>query len=422
MISCVLPKNADFSAPMRTILFSILITALAPAVLPAAEKSVFAMDEFATAPHLYWEKPQQDRFSKMIAQVAAGKAALDLSNNTAFLLSLLKALEIPVSSQLLVFSGSSLQKRLINSRNPRALYFNEDTFVGFVPGGRIEIASLDPELGLIFSIFDPLRGGAALPTVTRPEGCLNCHAEAHSYRLPGVSIESLAVDRDGSSLETYRRGEIGHMVPLADRFGGWHLTGGHGLASTRANFIGSLSPAGMARTENPVGKFADVSNYPVATSDILPHLIHEHLSGFLNRLIQLRYLERRMRMAAQTSEPDRAAMQRLVDEFADYLLFKDEAALPSGGVTGEPTYQAAFLERYAGSGLGQFDLKSRIFRLRCSYLLGTEIWKSNSPGLQKAISSQLGKKLAPETASHLTKQEKAEIRNVLTKGKLLPPS
>jgi hypothetical protein len=405
---------------MRTILFSILLTTLAPAVLAAAEKSLFAMDEFAAAPHLYWEKPPQDRFSKMIAGVSGGKVTLDLSDDRGFLLSLLKALEIPVSSQLLVFSGSSLQKRLINSRNPRALYFNEDTFVGFVPGGRIEIASLDPELGLIFSIFDPLRGGAALPQVTRPEGCLNCHAEAHSYRLPGVSIESLAVDRDGSSLETYRRGEIGHMVPLADRFGGWHLTGGHGLASTRANFIGSLSPAGLAKQDNPVGKFSNMSNYPVATSDILPHLVHEHLSGFLNRLIQVRYLERRIRTAATPSDTDRAAMGRLVDEFTDYLLFNNEAALPASGVTGDPAYHKAFQERYAATGLAEFDLKTRVFRLRCSYLIGTELWKANAPALQKAVAARIDKKLAPGTASHLSKAEKLEIREALVKLAVLP--
>src|SRR5688572_28177651 len=109
--------------------------------------------DLAAAPHNYYERKTKDRFASLQGEIEAGRVVLDRSSEKAFLLSLLKALEIPASSQMLVFSTTSLQLSLITPSNPRALYFNEDTYLGFVPNGRIEIVSLDPELGGIFYIF-----------------------------------------------------------------------------------------------------------------------------------------------------------------------------------------------------------------------------------------------------------------------------
>ena len=127
------------------------IALMMAAMLPAAD-----IKDFAAPPHNYWTQPPRDRFTKLFEQIKGGSVQLDESSPNAYLASLLRALEIPVSSQLLVFSVTSLQSNLISPRNPRALYFNEDTYVGYVPGGRIEIASFDPELGAIFYIFQIL--------------------------------------------------------------------------------------------------------------------------------------------------------------------------------------------------------------------------------------------------------------------------
>src|SRR5215207_2750140 len=109
--------------------------------------------------HEYWTKAPQDRFTNLAAELAAGTRQLDTSGDLPFLRSLLNELQIPVSSQMLVYSVTSLQKNLISPRRPRALYFNDDTYVGFIPGGRLEVVSLDPSLGGIFYIFDRLRPG-----------------------------------------------------------------------------------------------------------------------------------------------------------------------------------------------------------------------------------------------------------------------
>src|SRR5882724_10666738 len=110
--------------------------------------------------HEYDTRPVDDRFTRFLAAWDAGQTPeMDLSGDLPFLQSLLKQLNVPLSSQMLVFTATSLQKGLISARNPRALYFNDDTYVGFVPRGRVEVISLDPELGGIFYIFDRLQPG-----------------------------------------------------------------------------------------------------------------------------------------------------------------------------------------------------------------------------------------------------------------------
>ena len=81
-------------------------------------------------PHRYFQRTAVDRFSRRIPELAEGRLPLDHSSERAFLKSLLAALDIPESSQLLVFSNTSLQLSLINPGNPRALYFSDDLYLG----------------------------------------------------------------------------------------------------------------------------------------------------------------------------------------------------------------------------------------------------------------------------------------------------
>src|SRR5687768_12169329 len=114
--------------------------------------------DFDQPPHDYWNRPLKDRFTRLKQDLETGRLPLDRTGEKAFLLSVLKALNVPVSSQMLLFSTTSLQLGLINPGNPRAIYFGDDIYLGYIPGGKIEVVSLDPELGGIFYIFDIPRG------------------------------------------------------------------------------------------------------------------------------------------------------------------------------------------------------------------------------------------------------------------------
>ena len=80
-------------------------------------------------------------------RIQDGSIRLTAEGRSGFLRSALEALQIPVDSQLLVFSRASLQGKLINEQNPRALFFNDRVALGWVRGGEIiEVAAHD-EIG-----------------------------------------------------------------------------------------------------------------------------------------------------------------------------------------------------------------------------------------------------------------------------------
>ena len=103
-----------------------LLTILIPLLCFAPARGEADFREVDAPPHHYHERAPQDRFTRLKGDLESGKIALDRTSERAFVESLLAALDVPVSSQRLVFSNTSLQLRLISPRNPRALYFTED--------------------------------------------------------------------------------------------------------------------------------------------------------------------------------------------------------------------------------------------------------------------------------------------------------
>lgn len=363
---------------------------------------------FSAAPHYYWELKPQDRLQRFMEEVRAGRAALDASSERALLASLLKGLKVPESSQMLVFSATSFQSGIVNPRNPRALYFNEDTSIGFIPGGRMEVASFDPQAGMMFYIFDHLRSGDAVPGFTRSKSCLNCHTDTMSSGRPGHVINSVAVWWDGSTQETYRYDEIGHQVPLDVRFGGWHLTGKHRIARTHANLVGNLTPSGFKGEKNTPGTHSDLSRYPVATSDILVQLVHEHQCGFTNRVTAAIYDHRER-------PTDPAVIKKAAEELVAYALFSKEAVLPAG-LAGDPAFVRDFQAAAPGSPLRQFDFGTRLFRTRLSYMVTTPVWQALPLPVRREAENQLLSACGefPSPAGHqLTPEERKIMRPIL---------
>ena len=220
--------------------------------------------------HGYNTRPVNDRFTRFLAAWDAGqKTGIDTSGDLPFLRSLLKELEVPETSQMLVFTATSLQKGLISARNPRALYFNDDTYVGFVPRGRIEVISQDPTLGGVFYIFDRLQPGRR-PTVRRTSDCMNCHAPQHLESVPGLVVESVIPGLTGGGERAFRREQSGHGVTLGDRFGGWHITGtGEAMPKHWANLLIIRKNGETKELPNPPGERFELSRYPQPTSDLL---------------------------------------------------------------------------------------------------------------------------------------------------------
>jgi hypothetical protein len=372
-------------------------------------------------PHRYFQRTAVDRFSRRIPELAAGGLPLDRSSERAFLKSLLRALDIPESSQLLVFSNTSLQLSLINPDNPRALYFSDDLYLGYVPGGKIEVATLDAELGAVFYIFDIPRSDSRV-VVERARRCMNCHANEDTLKVPGLSVKSVAPGPGGGSLDTFHPGQSGHTQPLAERFGGWYVTGTGGFDGHWGNRMGRLYQGELSATPLEPGTRFSFERYPVGTSDLLAHLLHEHQVGGVNRLIRAQYRFRELRHRNGGSVPQ-ALPPDLETELADllsYLLFAQEAPLPASGIPGNPALREGFARNRKvvdGHSLKDLDLRTRLLRFRCSYLVHTPFFEGLDADLRRRILRDLDHALSPEkrnaASRHLSDSEAAVIRTIL---------
>src|SRR5438270_11598596 len=78
-----------------------------------------------------------DPVTELRDKVRNGEVRLEFDAERGYLPSLLRALNVPVSSQTLVFSKTSFQSEYISPVAPRALYFNDDVYVCWVFGRRV---------------------------------------------------------------------------------------------------------------------------------------------------------------------------------------------------------------------------------------------------------------------------------------------
>lgn len=375
--------------------------------------------QFNEPPHAYFARTPTDRFARVRADLEAGRIPFERGSERAFLTNLLAYLEIPVSSQMLVFSTTSLQLSRITPSNPRALYFSEDLYLGYIPGGRLELVALDRDLGAVFYIFDLPRESDVF-RIERATRCMNCHAGEDTGHVPGLVVKSVAPGLGGGSLDTFRSGQTGHAVPFAERFGGWYVTGDGGLTNHWGNSFGRYVDEVLVRVPNSPAGRASPDRYPLPTSDLLPQLVHEHQVGFVNRVVEAAYRARTWRHA----DGDRLTPEheRDLDEQAAivvrYLLFRDEAPLPSGGVAGDPAFRADFLRNRRavdGISLRDFELRTRLFRHRCSYMIYSPVFAGLPSELKGSVYRRLGAALdgSDPDYRYLGAAEREAIRRIL---------
>lgn len=382
---------------------------------------------FRDSPHLYWSNSHEDPFAQLLKQFPASGLPLQGNDEKSRLQNLLKALNISESSQLLVYSATSLQSGLILPTNPRALYFNENTYVGYVPIGRIEVASIDPKLGPIFYVSKNAPEHSI--AFARSERCMNCHAGRTSWQLPGMVAESVIATQSGASLDGFRREIVGHQIPIAERLGGWHVTGAGQSSPHLGNLMGEATPEGYRKFPNPPGTRFDWSRYPNQNSDLFTHLIHEHQLGFHNLVTLAAYRTREVLEAGhgQVREIDQAPLAEIAHRLLRYVLFADEASLPEKGIQPEPVYLQDFLNRAirtkAGISLRDVDLNTRLFRYRCSYMLLTDSFRALPAPFKNTFRRQLEGALSTKTPSsefaYLPNEEKNTIRSILEETQAL---
>ena len=153
-----------------------LVRRLALLILLAVGTTVLAQPDIRSEYDLigYGEPPAHNRVARLIERIESGEVQLEYRGHRGYLESFLQALDIDPHSQLLVFSKTSLQYALIDFAKPRAVYFNDDTYIGWVQHSTIvEITTTDTKLGTVFYTFDNIRDK---PRVNlESQRCIVCH-------------------------------------------------------------------------------------------------------------------------------------------------------------------------------------------------------------------------------------------------------
>src|SRR5204863_4976594 len=122
-------------------------------------------------------------------QLEDGTLTFAFDERSGYLKSALEALRLPLDSQMLVFSRTSLQGKRIGEQNPRALFFNDRVALGWVRGGDVlEVAATDESNGVVFYTLDQ-RADAA-PQFKRAFVCLGCHVTGNTLNVPGLLMFS----------------------------------------------------------------------------------------------------------------------------------------------------------------------------------------------------------------------------------------
>ncbi|HEX5424775.1 MAG TPA: hypothetical protein VFW94_14600, partial [Candidatus Acidoferrales bacterium] len=317
----------------------------------------------------YSQQPSNDPVAVLEKRLESGKAKLDYSpDGWGYLPSVLKQLGINQDSQILVFSRTSIQTDHISPRTPRAIYFNDDAAVGYVQrGDELELTGLDAQRGVYLYTLDTVKSDA--PRFGTREDCLRCHQGPVTLGVPGLMISSVHPNTSGPRESHGGAFMTDDRIPIAERWGGWYVTGTTGKQHHYGNNIAladPIHPGGPAGedTQNltSLAGFLDTSKYLVPTSDVVALMTLEHQSRMTNLLVRIGWDTRIALHKAKGGNMDDATSAKLdseIGQLATYMLFANEAPLTSP-IKGVSSFTRTFAQRgprdRQGRSLRDFDL------------------------------------------------------------------
>lgn len=356
--------------------------------LLAADLAAQSNDRYSRAPISYGDAGKLGPLERLLTRIEEGVESLALDPKFGYLPDLLRALQIPISSQVLVFSKTSMQADRIGPSTPRAVYFGDDVYIGWVPGSNmLEISSMDPRLGPLFYTLTRPREGPA--QIVRDSGqCLSCHAGSQTAHWPGNLVRSVQPDAKGHPLLKLGSRFVDQSTPFEERWGGWYVSGTHGEQRHLGNgVVGPQqkrvdSDAGANQTD--LSSHFDTARYLSSHSDLVALMLLEHQAELHNLLARASY-EVRLALARDADlwklfdEPQgslRPGTIRLIEQqtnrILDYMLFKHEALLTEP-IAGSSDFAAEFTASGkrdgAGRSLKDLELRTHLLRYPCSYLI-----------------------------------------------------
>lgn len=404
----------------------------------AASVQLRAQGDFQGATHMtpfdedtiaYSKAKADGPVSKLQQRLEKGEEQLKRDEQFGYLLSLLEKLHVRKSSQMLVFSKTSFQRERIDPKHPRAIYFGDNVYVGFIPGSPlIEITEVDPRLGAVFYTFDETEHR---PRLTRNDQCLECHASSKTMGVPGHVVRSFATDENGVVDLSSGTSLVNHRTPIEERWGGWYVTGTHGQQPHRGNLVGKEDFKRHEREPNFRGNttkldsFFDRKGYPLPSSDIVALMVLEHQTHMQNFLTRLNYEG----TIALKQYGHVRYLKSITEAFVKYLLFAEEAEMKApiqGNSSFARDFMAAGPRDSKGRSLRQLNLKSRLFEFPCSYTIYSDAFDALPKPIKEKVYARLFEILSGKETSadyqKLTPESRRAIMEILADTKPDLPS
>ena len=348
----------------------------------------------------YGTLPPNDLVAQLNRKIQDGQIQLKFEGVQGYLRSLLEALDVPIESQMVVFSKTSLQMHLISPRHPRSIFFNDRVAVGWVPQEPfVELTAEDSRQGIIFYTLD--QKPAERPVFVRHDDCLVCHESYSTLGVPGMQIRSVFTAADGRQMRQYGDYTTDHRSPFEERWGGWYVTGNqiprHHLGNSMVTGPDLAEPPSGGPPLGSLQVELNASSYLSKYSDIVALMVFDHQVQMINLLTRLGW---DTRFALYDHHDLTARLLRDGSkELVDYLLFIDEAPL-GGKIQGSSGFAENFAARgprdHKGRSLRDFDLERRLMRYPCSYMIYTDAFDSLPAEAKDAIYRRMWQILSGE--------------------------
>lgn len=393
-------------------------------------------EDYELPPIDYLNAEVDDPVARLAKRIERGETKLPFDSRHGYLPAVLKELDVPVSSQTLVFSKTSLQLSRISPRTPRALYFNDDVYVGFCREGDVlELAATDAKQGPTFYTLE--QSSSETPKFVRDRGgCLSCHATSRTRNVPGYLVRSVFADPSGRPRLGSGTFTTDQRSPFQDRWGGWYVTGTHGSMRHMGNTISTDDERTFDREAG--ANAADLSHYfrtefyLTPHSDIVALMVMEHQTQMHNAITAANFetrqaLHQSFQMNKVMNRPEGfisdSAQRRIAsaaDDLLRYLLMTDEFPL-TDTVAGPTRFAEEFQSRgkrdAKGRTLRELDLQTRLFKYPCSYLIESPAFAALPAEVKTVVFDRLrgileGEENAPDFA-HLSPTLRREILEIL---------
>jgi hypothetical protein len=394
----------------------------------------------------YTSGPVDDAVHALQQRMDKGEVKLTYDGSMGYLRSVLEALNISTTSQILVFSKTSFQAPRIAPRTPRALYFKDDVALGFVRTGDVlELAALDTKQGVHFYTLNQEQ--VEHPKFERRDTCLQCHQAGATLGIPGLMVRSVFPDRTGMPITRAGTGFItDHRSPLKERWGGWYVTGTTGDQVHMGNAVmpgatgEPMPPPEGSQNVTDLKPFLDTGAYLTPHSDIVALMTLEHQTQMENLIIRVSW-EARMAMVQNKAmnkafhEPEdqirESTAHRIdagIEELLSYMFFGGETVLtsPIKGTSGfTEEFEKLGPKDSKGRSLRDFDLKTRMFRYPCSFLVYTEAFDDMPQVVKDRLYKRMwevltGHDKSPQFAHLSTADRKAILEILIDTKKDLP--